>query len=596
MHQFGRTVSLGITAFMLPLSGTETLKFSKIDTEEQAFIKAIEASGFVSDITINGKIIKVVKILSYEFVTAEASLNDHIQLLRANMSLEFTEKIDNKAMLTKADPLVYPDTDFLNNAQYFDSFSERFNFSISQKYQYNFNHSVEFSLKKNSETGVDFVAIAKQMALGIFNAAAPQVGYIDNRYKDFIRTVQGNGTFSESYDSINNRYSITRTMDAKNGLYKTNQKGKNWSAEVSHQAAVNEVGDVVITESGVIQGKNVTVLNPVEIADKKGDDTYENAFQGFLIMKDGAYDRCQDIFDDFVTDTPDWVPSTMRWDTATDLKTKTVAFGKSLNRIGGSISYTMTFTNNPRMHKDAIFEYTLQSSRSDDNISSITEEGSIRPYDTSKARFLWDKEDLKGLYDGFTRSSDVLDRIEPLFESVKKSDVTLSHPTHLISSSLSFNVYGKAISYNFRYSDDPTLRNETYIRRLASNEQETMPVAIRDSVLAPNIKQTNYDSNQSTEGTKAVGMNVVFKRNPNSNLINKDHTDYLKAASDSVVVTLKEKLRSRAFVNSPQVGKDELSWFLESFQYSFNSDYTFDFDADMVFIDKKGVASTALEY
>ena len=49
-------------------------------------------------------------------------------------------------------------------------------------------------------------------------------------------------------------------------------------------------------------------------------------------------------------------------------------------------------------------------------------------------------------------------------------------------------------------------------------------------------------------------------------------------------------------LTAAQVGKDELSWFLESFQYSFNSDYTFDFDADMVFIDKKGVASTALEY
>jgi hypothetical protein len=385
-------------------------------------------------------------------------------------------------------------------------------------------------------------------------------------------------------------------MASKNGLYKSDQKGEDWSAEVTHQVAVNETGDVIITENGVIQGKTNIELTLKEVAEKKGDDAYENAFIGFLVMKNGAYTRCQGIFNDFVTDTPDWIPPTMEWNGAADLKTKPVSFGKTLNRAGGGVNYVMTFTNNPRMHKNAMFEYTLQAQRSESNVTKTTETGSITPYDTSKARDLWDKKDLKGLYDSFTVPSDVINRLNPLFNSVKKSIINLSYPRDLTSSSLSFNVYGKSISYSFEYSDDPTLLDETYIRKLSTSETENMPVIIRSSVIAPNIKQTNYDSNQTTEGSKALSMNAIFKRNPSSNLINKDHTDYLKTASDSIVDTLKGKVQSRAFINSKQVGKDELSWYLTSFTHGFTSEYNFTFDADMNFIDKKGVAPSGTEY
>ena len=596
MYQFGRKVTLGITAFMLPLSGTETSKFSTIDVEEQAFINAIEESGFVSSITINGQIIENVKILSYEFPTNMETIENHIQVLRVNMSLEFTEEINNKSTLTNASPAIYTDTTFLDNAKYFESFSEKFNFSVTEKYEYNFTHNIEFSLRKNSKATVNFVSIAKQIALDVFNGAAPEIGYIDDRYKDFIRVVQGNGIFQESYDSISNSYTFARSMAGKNGLYKSDQKGENWSAEATHQVAVNENGDVVITENGTVQGKTNIPLTLDDVEDKKGDDAYENAFIGFLVMKNGAYTRCQGIFSDFITNTPDWVPSTMEWGNTAGLKTKPVSFGKTLNRTGGAVNYVMTFTNNPRMHNDAMFEYTLQSQRSESNVTITTENGTITPYNTSKARTLWDQKDLKGLYDSFTKSSDVIDRLNPLFNSVKKSSIDLSYPRDLTSSSLSFNVYGKSITYSFEYSDDPTLLDETYIRKLSTNETENMPVAIRSSVIAPNVKQTNYDSNQTTEGSKALSMNAIFKRNPNSNLINKAHTDYLKAASDSIVTTLKGKVQSRAFINSPQVGKNELSWYLTSFTHGFTSEYNFTFDADMNFIDKKGVAPEASEY
>ena len=119
---------------------------------------------------------------------------------------------------------------------------------------------------------------------------------------------------------------------------------------------------------------------------------------------------------------------------------------------------------------------------------------------------------------------------------------------------------------------------------------------MRSSVIAPNTKQTNYDANQTTPGSKSISNQIVLKRNPNSNKINSAHASYLKTASDSVLSTLEQEVKDSAFVNSPQVGKGDLTWFLNRYTYNLTSDYAFNYSIDLGFIDKKGVAAEALEY
>ena len=69
-YQYGRTVSLSISAFIYPGNGIQSTRFKKIDTTERAHIEEILASGnsgFVESIAINGTIINNVKIVSYDF-------------------------------------------------------------------------------------------------------------------------------------------------------------------------------------------------------------------------------------------------------------------------------------------------------------------------------------------------------------------------------------------------------------------------------------------------------------------------------------------------------------------------------------------------
>jgi hypothetical protein len=597
IYQYGRTVSLAISAFIYPGNNVESTNFGKVDKEERAHLDEILSSGFVTNINIGGQIISDVKILSYEFPTSSASLNNHINLLKVNMNLEFYEAFDQTGDLKLTDPDIYKDSPlFLKKdyAQYFSSFGENFSFSISDNYEHNFTQNISFALRQNSETEVDLVAKAKELALKAFNLtgnAMAKVGYIDSRYADFSRIVKGSGLFSESYDSLNNRYSITRTISSKNGVYKSSQKDEKWSASFTHSVQTGGDGSVSVTESGVIQGRSV---ENIETTTDKGQDTYENAYTGLVSIKAGAYDRCQATFATFIKDPPSWVPGDQEWNNSDNLKDKLISFGRNINRTGGQISYTISFTNNPRMHADAIFEYTIQASRQTSNITSVTESGTIRPYEESKNS----EYDPKTLYDKFAASDDVIARIKPLFESVRvpSSTSNLTYPKNLTGSNISFPAYGVEISYSFTYSDDPTLRNETYVRRLEKTDDYKMPVAMRSSVVAPNIKETNYDSNQSTEGTKSVSMNCVFKRNPSSNLINSSHTNYLKTASDSVLTSLKNETQTSAFVTSLQAGKDELSWYLNGMSYNFGSDYNLSYSADMSFVDKKGVAAEALEY
>jgi hypothetical protein len=140
------------------------------------------------------------------------------------------------------------------------------------------------------------------------------------------------------------------------------------------------------------------------------------------------------------------------------------------------------------------------------------------------------------------------------------------------------------------------LRDETYLRKLDQNESYNLPVIHRQNVIAPNIKETNYDANQTKEGGKTVTFNCVFKRYPVSNEIDKDYTDYIKTATRGVFDSLKSELEKRAFIKGKQNAKGKLSFFLKSLNYNFNSDYGLSSTGEIGFIDKRGVAATALEY
>ena len=602
MYQYGRTVSLSITAFIYPGNDIESTRFRKIDTTERAHIEEIlgqNNSGFVESISINGTIIQNVKILSYEFTAQEASIQDHINLLRVNMELEFYEAFDQTSDLKAADSEIYKSVGFLEveYAKYFESFSENFDFSITDGFQYSFGQTINFTLRKNSPSGVDFSAIAKEIALKAFDVSGnsvAKVGFIDDRYANFIRTVKGNGIFNESYDTINNQYSLSRSMSLGAGVYRSDQKDENWSATFSYSIAVDGSGNVSVTEDGSIQGRSVVSSLETDASTIRNEDKYENAYQGLLVLKNNAYSRCQAMLSDYIKSSPDWIPGAQEWNNHSDLKTKFVSFGRSFNRMAGSINYNISFTTNPRMHNDAIFEYTLEANRGENNITNVTESGEIKPYDESK-NYLFEP---KNLYDKFTSSSDVISRLKPLFNSVKTNSSidNLTFPTNLINSNISFAIYGLGISYSFTYSDDPTLRNETYIRKLEKQSNYQMPVRIRSSKIAPNVKETNYDSDQSTSGSKNVSFNCIIKRNPNSNKINTAHTNYLKTASDSVFTSLQPEIQKNAFVRSEQVGKNDLNWFLELLDYNFSSDYTLAFNSSMGFVDKKGVSVTALKY
>ena len=133
-------------------------------------------------------------------------------------------------------------------------------------------------------------------------------------------------------------------------------------------------------------------------------------------------------------------------------------------------------------------------------------------------------------------------------------------------------------------------------RKINQNESYNLPVLHRQNVIAPNIKETNYDANQTKEGGKSVSFNCVFKRYPISNEINKDYTDYIKTATRDVFDGLKSKLEKRAFVKGKQNAKNKLSFYLKSLTYNFNSQYNLTSTGEIGFIDKRGVASTALEY
>ena len=83
---------------------------------------------------------------------------------------------------------------------------------------------------------------------------------------------------------------------------------------------------------------------------------------------------------------------------------------------------------------------------------------------------------------------------------------------------------------------------------------------------------------------------------PNSNLINKAHTDYLKTSSASILNSIKSEVQKSSFVKGKQNVENQLSFFLNSLSYNFNSSHNFSSSAEISFVDRRGVTAETLEY
>jgi hypothetical protein len=609
LYQFGRTINLNITAFIYPIvtGGTfpdEGDKFKKIDDLQKDHLEEILAKGFVDRIEIGPdtpQVIENVKILSYSFPTSPA-INNKITLLRVDMSLEYYEAFDNRSFLTETDAEIYDNIDFLDPsiyAKYFESFSENFTFDVSEEYEYSYKHNFSFTLRPSSSADIDLVQKAKDLVWYVFAIKAPKVGYIDDRYKNFIRDVSERGQFNESYDSVNNSYSFNRSVSLKNSAYKESRKSKKWSAALGYSVEVNETGIVTITETGDIKGK--LGLDPIETS----ENLYKNAYDGLIELTEKTSDirsRCQGHLDNFIKDNPDWIPGEGEWATSDDLSGNYVSFGRNINRMAGAINYTVVFTTDPKLHKDAIFDYTITADKGQNNVTSVSESGSITPYFTNKNKDFSSSSESKiiTLYKNLASAEKVLGRIKPIYDSIKDSSrasFSLSHSKNLISKDVSFDSYGVQLKYSFDYEDDKNLRDSTYIRKIEKDESYEMPVINRQAFIAPNEKITNYDAMQSSEGTKSVGISCIVKRDPARNIINTvEHANYVKAASDSVFNTLNQETEKSAFVLSDQGMAGIFNFYLKDLSYDINDKYDLSYSASLGFIDKRGVVAHRLKY
>ena len=279
IYQFGRTVSLSITAFIKPPNGIDSARFQNITDKEKQRLLEIKESGFVDNISINGHIVNNVKILSFAFPTSEATITDHIQLLRVNMDLEFYETFDNIQTLTSADSDIYKNITFLEEqyAKYFSSFGETFDVSTTDSNTFTFSHSINFSLRKDSPTSIDFKDKVKEIAIKAFDftaASHAKIGFLDGRYSDFVRKVNGHGTFNESHNALTNTYTLSRTVNLQSGSYRTDQVDESWSSGFNHAITVDDSGSITITENGVVEGRTSQAIEVGEGAteNRKEDD------------------------------------------------------------------------------------------------------------------------------------------------------------------------------------------------------------------------------------------------------------------------------------------------------------------------------------
>lgn len=411
-------------------------------------------------------------------------------------------------------------------SKYINSLSDSYSLSVADNGALDSSHDVSIDIisgESTADLNNEIVPAIRLVAKSIFNGD-------DWLNKNFL--FSGGWSRQDTYDKNNKESFFKEDLDLINLNFSFSKKTTSlgvdegyYTSSLTHTMQRENNGIVTLTENGQVKG-NVT---PSFVYAKSGAD----------VQIEGSYKRCQDIFS--------------KWGgggNAEDLKTKPIEIGRQFDSGRGTVSYNVNYTNNPRIDTSHIHEYTQQLSIDDAGVTSVTVNGTLRPYDNKADihSLNFDKPYLtgvrlySGIEDGVQAKADTFygDSISSNLSSgvggmsiTSLGDITLwqsgdggdnisydLNRLNLISKDVSFPGYGGAVTYTHNYSDDPTIINFQGIKKLDISVNDTSPVIKHSPYLIPEKGElVHYGVIPQTElGSRNVSLNAVKERKPNSDL------------------------------------------------------------------------------
>lgn len=427
---------------------------------------------------------------------------------------------------------IYPTNNFgiqSYDSQYIEDISEDFSFQKDEGGSFSYEHS--FNVKYVSGHHADLVSHAQNLANIILNPAAstrPNFPFNDdfaaavsadgitdfrNAYNDVIIEA-GQHRFDETYDLVNADFRFVRK-------FKTfGSKSTDVSNQHSRSLTLGEDGHASVTENGT-----------VDAFEANDTENFNNEVDTIVAA---SYTRCNDFWRASQgnlarTDNANSNNKGGTISIASNLYTQYVSLGKNVDPHNGSLTYTITYTNNPRYTANGIKEFSLSINEDFENSSlSISENGTIRPY--GNVAIDYDK--------GFDNSTNVASaltaadsRITAEFSSYLDLALgaslrgwrTYSHKDEVLkrtSYNISYPKFGKIITYSAEYSCDgsflsPADTTALGLHSINVEHSDNTPNLIKQGYLIPNNGEIIQTRKQTTVGTRDISITAQRVRDAN---------------------------------------------------------------------------------
>jgi hypothetical protein len=308
------------------------------------------------------------------------------------------------------------------------SFSETFDLDFDQNNKIlGGTHSVEIEYSADNKD-LSVIALAQSLATELLNKSIP------TNLSEYNYATRQEGTYkvliNESYDIINGKCGFTKTFS-----YGTNDNLKPYSINRNLNIDLGTDGLVTVNENCGIKAENDI------------PSLYDNTIIGLNEQITGAYLRCSGLFSDYRS----------KLNISGNLNTTPLQRSVRINKLDGTIDYEINFNNDRKIFSGSVFEFTSTLDRNENYIYTISEDGSIAG--------IGSKNIISGMTSQYIAAQNNWNSIKNNISGrsynlwVNQQD-KISNNFNLISENVSRSPYDGKITYGYKYSDDPSVRND----------------------------------------------------------------------------------------------------------------------------------------
>jgi hypothetical protein len=376
---------------------------------------------------------------------------------------------------------------------------------------------------------------------------------------------------------------------------------------------MNNFGIFNIVESGEVNGMKGSASS-----------RYASAKDGANTLILAASGRCVDIYKDYknkgtldsqgydVSAGLDLSPDVPEQ----DFPRKAIRTSKRFDSLAGTVSYEIEFTNDPKVLDGFMHEYTIEASKDSANITTITQRGTVTPYQNKNLDFDNSttplNESLRHSYVPTLKTkiafSAIKGEINSFYDKVMGDIGASLSEYQMTNSSVSYPKWGISISYSKTFSDDEAILDPAKnngIKRLSLRYNNGAPVRLKSTHLIPSVKENVYDADQISLGERSISINAIVERDfNNTNRIGKETQDKNEAegggeGKDAITFQraklntglkkiIKEAQVNLLFTNSKHIRPESYDIYPTQCNYSINSDNQIEFSLGAEYVFKDG--------